>query len=236
MKNVAEKIRSCLQKASKPTSKKELNFVERYLGTRRKFLCVKAGVRDEILHETVKEVKKMPSAEITKLLDDLFASDTFEYVNFAGKLLTKSKEAKECGTFEKLEKWIAPTSGWAECDSICQSLFVEKDVLENWIEWQKTIRKFSASKNIQLRRASLVLQCKPARGSDDPKLRELAFETIDKLKHEKDVLITKAVSWLLRSLTVKNGAEVRQYLEVNRGSLPKIAYRETLKKIETGKK
>ena len=58
MKNIVRKIETCLQKASKPSSKKELEFVERYLGTKRKFLCVKAGLRDEILRESVKEVKK----------------------------------------------------------------------------------------------------------------------------------------------------------------------------------
>ncbi|MBI2314815.1 DNA alkylation repair protein [Candidatus Daviesbacteria bacterium] len=34
-------------------------------------------------------------------------------------------------------------------------------------------------------------------------MADLAFENIDKLKAEKDVLITKAISWVLRSL-IKN--------------------------------
>ena len=82
----------------------------------------------------------------------------------------------------------------------------------------------------------MVLECRSARESDDPKLRRLAFETIEKLKGEKDVLITKAVSWLLRSLAIKNGGEAKKYLEANRSTLPAIAYRETIKKIKTGKK
>jgi len=105
-----------------------------------------------------------------------------------------------------------------------------------WKTWKKNILKFSRKENIQLRRASLVLQCRPSRNSDDPKLRRLAFETIGRLKSEKEVLITKAVSWLLRSLAVKNGPEVLRYLQANQESLPKIAYRETMKKIKTGKK
>lgn len=236
MKKLADEIRISLAKLAKSCPDKEREFVKKYLGTKRKFLCVKSPERDKILRQTVKEIKNLKTVEITRLLNDLILFDTFEYVNFAGKLLAVSAKAHESVNFKLLEKWLAPTSGWAECDSICQSLFSEKEVLENWADWQKTIRKFSRSKNIQLRRASLVLQVKPARLSADPKLRELTFATIEKLKHEKDVLITKAISWLLRSLAVQNKEEVRKYLENNKSTLPPIAYRETMRKIETGKK
>lgn len=229
-------IKLNLKQAARPCSAKEREFVMRYLGTKRKFLNVKSPARDKILRETVKGVADLQNTEIIKLLNNLILSDTFEYLNFAGKLLSKSPKARESVTFESLEKWLAPTTGWAECDSICQSLFSEKEVLNMWNKWQKNIRKFSESKNIQLRRASLVLECKPARGSNNPALRKLAFETIEKLKGEKEVLITKAVSWLLRSLAVQNKEEVRRYLESNKSTLPPIACRETMRKITTGRK
>jgi len=236
MEKVIAKIKISLQKAAKPCPQKERGWVQKYLGTKRKFLCVKASERDKILRQTAGEIKEMSPKEIVELFDELFLSDTFEFVNFGGKLLVISTKARESIGFSDLEKWLEPTAGWAECDSICQSLFSEKEVLARWNEWQKNIAKFSRNKNIQLRRASLVLQCKPSRGSNDPQLRQLAFETIEKLKGEKEVLITKAVSWLLRSLAVKNGQEVLQYLQENKDSLPKNAYRETMKKITTGKK
>jgi 3-methyladenine DNA glycosylase AlkD len=229
-------IKQSLADAGRLCPEKEYQFVERYLGTKRKFLNVKSPERDKILCNIVKEIKDLDKQEIIKLLDDLILSDTFEYINFAGKLISKSPKARESVTFEILEKWLTPTTGWAECDSICQSLFSEKEVLEKWGEWQKTIMKFSQSKNIQLRRASLVLQVKPIRESTNENLAELAFETIEKLKGEKEVLITKAVSWLLRALAMQNKEEVRKYLENNKSTLPPIAFRETMRKIETGKK
>ncbi|MDP2951009.1 MAG: DNA alkylation repair protein, partial [bacterium] len=64
----------------------------------------------------------------------------------------------------------------------------------------------------------------------------LAFENIEKLKPEKDILITKAISWLLRNLIKYHKKEVADYLKKNKNSLPKIAVRETEKKIKTGKK
>ena len=54
--------------------------------------------------------------------------------------------------------------------------------------------------------------------------------------HEKDILITKAISWLLRSLVKYHKNEVDQVIEQNKETLPKIAIRETKRKIETGRK
>jgi len=232
----ADQIKRDLKEAARDCSPKDCDFVVRYLGTKRKFLNVKSPERDKILREASKQINVLSSVEVAKFLDDLILSDTFEYVNFAGKLMSKSKKAREAVTFGRLEKWLAKTTGWAECDSICQSLYSEEEVLAMFDDWEKFINRFSQSKNIQIRRASLVLQCKPTRESRDAKLRTLAFETIEKLKGENGALITKAVSWLLRSLSVKNGAEVFKYLKTNQSSLPRIAYRETMRKIETGKK
>jgi 3-methyladenine DNA glycosylase AlkD len=86
------------------------------------------------------------------------------------------------------------------------------------------------------RRASLVLLTRPLRESDDPRLARLAFAIIGRLKHEKDILVTKAVSWLLRALIKYHRREVEAYLEDNMDTLPKIAVRETRNKLQSGRK
>jgi len=236
MQKIAEQIKKALRGAGKTCPQKELDFVERYLGTKRKFVCVKAADRDKIIRESLREIKALSPEQAIKVLDELFSSETFEDFNLAGKMLTKIPEVRKGLSFDQLEKWLRTTNGWAECDCICQSLFSEQEVLDRWSDWKKTIGKFAKDKNIQIRRASLVLQCNPTRKSNNPEICKLAFETVDKLRDERDVLITKAVSWVLRCLSVKNGKEVLQYLRDNQSSLPKIAYRETMKKISTGKK
>jgi len=80
------------------------------------------------------------------------------------------------------------------------------------------------------------LLTKALRQSDDPRLSKLAFANVENLKGETDILITKAVSWILRSLVSFHKDEVLRYLENNKDSLPKIAYRETLSKALTGRK
>lgn len=232
----AKDIQAEIRSAAKKCPQSEIDFVRKYLGTKRKFICVKSVDRDRIIRQSLAELKQLDPKKTIKILDELFSSDTFEDINFAGKILTLLPEARKNITFDQLAVWIKRTTGWAECDSIVQSLFDESEVLARWLEFEKAIKRFRGSKNIQLRRASLVLQCKPVRGSTDKRLRKLAFETVEKLKAEKEILITKAISWLLRDLSRQNKNEVKKYLESNKSSLPAIAYRETMRKIITGKK
>ena len=82
----------------------------------------------------------------------------------------------------------------------------------------------------------MVLLCSPLRKAADKRLATVALANIDRLKHEKEILITKAISWLLRSMVKHHRKEVVTYLKANQQSLPKIAVRETQKVLDTGKK
>ena len=81
-----------------------------------------------------------------------------------------------------------------------------------------------------------MLLTRPTRTSSDPRYRDLAFEVIERLKSERPILITKAVSWLLRSMAVRHGLAVAAYLDAQAASLPAIAVRETRTKLRTGTK
>ena len=82
----------------------------------------------------------------------------------------------------------------------------------------------------------MVLLTGPVRHSVDMRLSELAFDNIGKLKNESNILITKAVSWLLRDLIKNHKVEVEKYLKQNLNSLSRIAMRETTNKLRSGKK
>jgi 3-methyladenine DNA glycosylase AlkD len=74
------------------------------------------------------------------------------------------------------------------------------------------------------------------RDSEDARLADFAFMNIDKLKKEREILVTKAISWLLRDLIKHNRPRVETYLKENEDTLPKIALRETRTKLLTGRK
>jgi 3-methyladenine DNA glycosylase AlkD len=135
-----------------------------------------------------------------------------------------------------LDKWLSKLAGWVEIDTLCQSTFTASELLQEWDIWLLLLREFNKSSDISKRRASLVLLVKPVRESADPRLAKIAFENIDRLRFEKEILITKAISWLLRVLIKHHRTEVEAYLTKRAEDLPKIALRETHKKLDTGKK
>jgi 3-methyladenine DNA glycosylase AlkD len=134
------------------------------------------------------------------------------------------------------DEWLEHTEGWAAIDAICYGNFTAKEMLENFAGWKALIKRLMRSKNINKRRAAIVLLTKPVTQSDDKRLSQLAFAVIDALKSEKSILITKAISWLLRNLTKLHPEEVREYLHSQKDQLPKIAVRETINKLKYGKK
>jgi len=108
--------------------------------------------------------------------------------------------------------------------------------LANWEKWQQLLLKLANSPNLNKKRASLVLLTHPVREMRDGRLKTLSFLLINRHKHHKDILITKAISWLLREMIKNYRHEVVNYLEKNADSLPKTAIRETKRKLVTGRK
>lgn len=178
----------------------------------------------------------MVPKEFKGLLYSLSRGKSHSEFGVIGKLLEYLPEYRKKLEPWFLDSWLDYAEGWAEVDCICQGNFTEEEILSKWPEWSKLVKDFSNSENVHKRRASLVLLTGPVRHSEDGRLSDLAFKNIDKLKGEKDILITKAISWLLRDLTKNHRNKVEHYLEKNADSLPKIAVRETKNKLKSGRK
>jgi 3-methyladenine DNA glycosylase AlkD len=67
------------------------------------------------------------------------------------------------------------------------------------------------------RRASLVMLVTAVAKSDDERLHQLAYKNIEVLKDEKDIFITKAISWLLRAMADIHPDAARAYIELRLG-------------------
>ncbi len=134
------------------------------------------------------------------------------------------------------DSWLDYTGGWAAIDAICYGHFTAEEILASFNNWKRLIKQLSKSDNINKRRAAMVLLTKPLKQSADRRLSELAFSVIDTLKHEKGILITKAISWLLRNAIQLHREDVKTYLDLNKDALPKVAVRETLNKLRSGRK
>jgi 3-methyladenine DNA glycosylase AlkD len=168
--------------------------------------------------------------------ESLFAGPSHEEKTVAEMLIALNRPARERVRPKDIERWLGLLNGWAEVDGLCQNVFQHSEMLAAWPAWEKLIQRLAKSKDINKRRASLVLLTRPVHASDDPRFAAIAFAMIERLKGERDIMITKAISWLLRSLTTKHTPEVRRYLKQAGDSLPKVAVRETRTKLTTGTK
>lgn len=209
---------------------------DRYTGTTKSSYAIKAAVYGEIVRAWIARHPDLTPADYWHMLDSLARGETQNEFVFVGILLRHLSRLRRTLAPRALDGWLARAEGWAEVDCICQSNFTADELLADWGAWKRALVAWSRSTNVHQRRASLVLLTKPVRESDDTRLAKLAFANIEKLKHEKHILITKAVSWLLRALIKRHRAEVEAYLDANTDALPKIAVRETRVKLKTGKK
>ena len=180
--------------------------------------------------------KRADDAEVIALAGRLITGEAYEEKVLGAVILGYSPRARRLATPAMVEAWLDHVAGWAEIDSLCAGVFPAEHMAGDWPAWRALIERLAGHANINKRRAALVLLCTTSRTSDDLRFRDLAFEVVERLKGERPILITKAVSWLLRSMTQHHAAAVSAYLEANAPSLPAIAVRETRTKLRSGTK
>lgn len=210
--------------------------VSHYLGSPRASLNISTPDLRKVLKKFTKDHADLSQKEWLALLDQLNAGDTFQEKAAVGYLLEYYPDFRRQIDPSKLAAWLEDRVGWGEVDVLCQSSFTPDDLLNQWSAWQRTLDALAHSTNINQRRASLVLLVKALQQSDDQRLLTQALRTLPKLETERHILITKAVSWVLRAMIKHHPQVVKAYLAEHRDTLPSIAYRETYAKLTTGRK
>jgi 3-methyladenine DNA glycosylase AlkD len=221
------------KKAGKPT---QHTFVDSYLGNGHPRYAISAPVLRVMAKEWMTANASLSSESFAALLTDLIHGESSTEKWMAGILLDYSKKEQRKFDPALFDDWLDHLEGWAEVDAVCTNKYTRTEISGQWRKWKPQLIKFSKSKNINKRRASLVFFCSPLSQFESKDLSDLALLNVERLKAEKSVLITKAVSWVLRSMVKYNKDTLQQYLKENGETLPKIALRETLLKLQTGRK
>ena len=211
-------------------------FIRRYLGTPRQVLGVRTDDLRALARATVKAHADGSDAQWLALLDALYAGVLFEQRSLAGLLLGRLNALRRRLNLARLQGWLPQQIGWAEVDATCQSSWSAPEVLARWDEWDPFLDELSQADTLSLRRASLVLLITPLRHNADPRLTHRALANVQRLQGERDRMIAKAVSWVLRSMIADQPDVVRRYLAGNAGELPPAVVREVRRKLETGRK
>ena len=211
-------------------------FLDSYLGNSHFRYPISAPLLRRIAKEWMNDHRDLAAGDFASLLTALIEAASGTEKSMAGILLDYATPDQRKFKPALFDQWLDHLEGWAEIDALCTGRYSATEVVNQWNKWKPLLVKFSKSKNINKRRASIVFFCSPLSKVESKEISQTALEIVDTLKDEREVLITKAISWILRSMVRYNRKMVEIYLKENSASLPKIALRETLVKLETGKK
>lgn len=220
-------------KSGKPTKH---TFLNNYLGNQHPRYPIASPELRAIARSWARDNRDLDADDFAQVISDLVHGKSFTEKLMAGMLLDVSRKEQRKFDPRLFDEWLEQLEGWAEVDAMCTSKYTRTEIQAQWKDWKSLILKFSKSENIHKRRASLVLFCAPLSQITDEEMAGTVFQIIDRLKPEKSVLITKAISWVLRSMIKHHRELVDDYLKENSETLPRIAVRETLVKLKTGKK
>ncbi|HPW62641.1 MAG TPA: DNA alkylation repair protein [Cyclobacteriaceae bacterium] len=218
--------------SGKPT---QHTFLNSYLGNSHPRYPISIPILRKIAKEWMMDHRELATSTFATLLSSLLKGKSSTEKCMVGILLDYATPEQRKFDPKLFNTWLNYLEGWAEVDSLCTGRYSDTEILRQWNIWNPQLIQFSKSKNIHKRRASLVLLCSPLRKSEDTRLAGLALRNTSRLKAEKEILITKAISWVLRNMVKHNRSAVQKYLK-EESDLPAIAVRETRRVLETGRK
>lgn len=226
-------LRLVKQLTGKPT---QHTFSDAYLGNSHPRYPISNPVMRKIAREWMREHRALTAHEFAETLTSLVKGKSSTEKMMAGMLLDYASPAQRKFDPALFDAWLDHLEGWAEVDTLCTGKYPARELLPQWKAWRPLLLQFARSSDIEKRRASLVLFCSPFSKHDDARLATVALQNIGRLKKEKHVLITKAISWVLRSMVKHHRGLVYAFIDKHRATLPAIAVRETLIKLDTGVK
>lgn len=221
------------ENSGKPT---QHTFLDSYVGNNHPRYPIAAPALRAIAKDWMRAHRDLKSDDVADLLSSLIQGPSSTEKWMAGIMMGYTTLPQRQFDPAIFDSWLDHLVGWAEVDAVCTGDFTITQLPADWPRWKKLLNKLSKDPNINKRRASLVFFCSPVSRVKDARLEEMAFRNIERLKSEKEILITKAISWVLRSMIKHYRESVSVYLKECGGSLPKIAVRETLTKLKTGRK
>lgn len=211
-------------------------FLDSYLGNEHPRYPISAPKLRKIAQSWMREHRTLTAPEFTAMLTSLIEGKSSTEKCMAGIMMDYATPDQRRFDPKLFDQWLDHLEGWAEVDAVCTGKYTIHELPADWKKWAPLLKRFSKSKNINKRRASLVLLCSPVRHNDDESMADAALENIMTLKAEKSVLITKAISWILRSMVKHHKKKVATFVDQNSDTLPAIAVRETRVVLKTGKK
>ena len=188
---------------------------------------VKTAAVKKIGKEYFREIKDGNKQYIFDLCDSLWQSGFVEESVIACNWSYYIHKDYEPADFKVFEKWVNTfVSNWASCDTLCNhtvGAFVEK-----FPEFTGDLKKWAASDNRWVRRASAVTLIIPARHG---KFLNDIFEIADILLMDKDDLVQKGYGWMLKAASHAHVQSVFDYVMKRKNTMPRTSLRYAIEKM-----
>lgn len=194
----------------------------KYMKNKFEFLGLKSPLRRELQKDFLKQAVRLPIAEFSKLIRQLWNEPFREYQYTASELLDKYKKKLPKGYITEFEWLITTKSWWDTVDGIApRSLGYYFQLYPEMI--QTYIPIWTTQENFWLQRAAILFQLKYKQETNT----DLLFEVIRQLKDGKEFFVNKAIGWALREYSKTNPKEVSIFVAANK--LSPLSRREALK-------
>jgi 3-methyladenine DNA glycosylase AlkD len=179
--------------------------------------------------------KDVARGDLMAVLDVLWEGQSREERLLVIYLLGRYKRWIPDLTWDYFERWRRDLDNWEVTDGLAQW------VLSPWLLADPKRRldrlwDLIDDKDVWSRRLGLVSTVPVNRSRKELTIPDLTLELVDRVKEERDGMITKAVSWALREMTKTHPERVSAYLEENRDLLAAHVVREVDNKLQTGLK
>lgn len=203
--------------------------------TKLKMYGASTPAQRSIVRQWTREHRQTPAREVLALVNALYSAPSFDERLMASYILSQNTRVIPGITETQWNRWITCIDNWAVSDNIC-GVPLGTWILADPARGEHYLKKLITSKNIWARRVAIVVLTWVVWYDNSPRWKDLAFSFIRKTMHERDVIMTKAVSWILRALIQYHAPAVRAFLKKYEKELPAIARREAVNKLTTGRK
>lgn len=200
---------------------------KRYLKSPYKFFGVSLPFTDKMAKEFKQTNKDAGREYVIELAKALWGSEYHDEKRLGLRILQFHPEYLDISVMPLLEEMLTQSTGWDMVDDI--SIHLVGTVLEKDKKVYGYLKKWSASDHFWMRRASLISQILLFRYNRGDK--RLFFGFAEKMLHEKEFFIRKAIGWCIREIAKASPDEAFDFLMKIKGRASGLTLREGSKRL-----
>jgi 3-methyladenine DNA glycosylase AlkD len=188
---------------------------------------IKSAVVISICKEHYKAIPDKNKSHIFELCNELWQSGIMEEAFVACNWSYFVHKQYEKSDFAVFEKWVNNyISNWATCDTLCNHTV--GTFIEMYPEFLSGLKRWAASENRWVKRASAVSLIIPARKGLF--LKDI-FDIADIMHSDRDDMVQKGYGWMLKAASQAHQEDVFSYVMHNKVTMPRTSLRYAIEKM-----